>query len=164
PGDENMGIFTGAQLLTMQEVAGKVHAAMQNLGRGEEEFGIIHADLLLHNILFHEGEARGLDWEYSGWGYFLYDLTPLLWQMKPLPNYAEIQAALWDGYTSIRPLTEEHRNLLETLIAGRQVASMRWVAANQRNPHYAGKVERILAQRTAELRNFLDTGTLNRST
>ncbi len=162
PGDENMGIFTGAQLLTMQEVAGKVRTTMEILGTGADEYGIIHADLLLHNILFHEGEVRALDWEYSGWGYFLYDLTPLLWQMKPQPNYAEIQAALWDGYTRVRPLTEEHRELLETLIAGRQVASMRWVAANQQNPHYMGNVERILAQRTAELRGFLDTGILQR--
>lgn len=162
PGAENMGIFTGAQLLTMQEVAGKVRDAMQTLGRSKGEFGILHADLLLHNILFHEGEVRALDWEYSGWGYYLYDLTPLLWQMKPQPTYAEIQAALWDGYTNIRPLGEQHRELLETFIAGRHVASMRWVAANQQNPHYLGKVQGILAQRTAELRGFLDTGILQR--
>ncbi len=162
PGETNMGIFTGAQLLTMKEVAERVRDAMQSLGKSRAEVGLIHADLLLHNILFHEGQVRALDWEYSGWGYYLYDLTPLLWQMKPQPNYAEIEAALWQGYTRIRPLASEHQDLLETFIAGRQVASMRWVAANQHNPAYAGKVERILARRTTELAGFLKSGVLQR--
>ena len=118
--------------------------------------------LLLKNILFHEGEVRALDFEYCGWGYYLYDLTPLLWQLKPQNRYPQLEQALWDGYTSIRPLTQRHRELLETFIAGRQVASMRWIAANRQNPHVVGKVEAILTQRTAELQAFLETGKLNR--
>ena len=31
---------------------------MDELGQGESEFGLIHGDLLLKNILFHEGEVR----------------------------------------------------------------------------------------------------------
>ena len=118
--------------------------------------------MLLQNILFHEGEVRALDFEYCGWGYYLYDLTPLLWQLKPQSRYPELEQALWDGYTSIRPLSSRHRELLETFIAGRQVASMRWVAANRHNPAYQGKVEGILAQRTVELQGFLETGMLHR--
>jgi Ser/Thr protein kinase RdoA (MazF antagonist) len=83
--------------------------------------------------------------------------------LKPLSNYKELEEALWQGYTSKRPLTNRHRELLEIFIAARQVASMRWVAANQHNPAYQGKVEAILQQRTAELAGFLETGILNRS-
>lgn len=163
PGEKNMQVFTPEQLSVMDAVAEKVKQAMDELGQCEAEFGLIHGDLLLKNILFHEGEVRALDFEYCGWGYYLYDLTPLLWQLKPQERYLHLEQALWDGYTSIRPLTKRHRGLLETFIAGRQVASMRWIAANQQNPHVVGKVEAILTQRTAELQDFLETGILNRS-
>lgn len=160
--DKNSEAFTAQQLSVMDAVAERVKQAMDELGQGENEFGLIHGDLLLKNILFHEGEVRALDFEYCGWGYYLYDLTPLLWQLKPQERYPQLEQALWDGYTSIRPLTTRHRELLETFIAGRQVASMRWIAANQQNPHVVGKVEEILTQRTAELQAFLETGKLNR--
>jgi len=163
PGDDNMAVFTVEQMAVMATVARKVKAAMDELGRDESEFGLIHGDLLLKNVLFHAGEVCALDFEYCGWGYYLYDLTPLLWQLKPQARYVQLEQALWDGYTPLRPLTKRHRELLETLIAARQVASMRWIAANQHNPHVRGKVESILTQRTAELQSFLETGILNRS-
>jgi Ser/Thr protein kinase RdoA (MazF antagonist) len=156
-------LFSPAQLNVMDTVAQVVKSAMDELGQGEGEFGLIHGDLLLKNILFHEGEVRALDFEYCGWGYYLYDLCPLLWQLKPLQTYKELEEALWNGYCSIRPLTDRHRQRLETFIAARQVASLRWVAANQHNPAYQGKVQSILQQRTAELQGFLETGILKRS-
>ena len=162
PGDENMTVFSDEQLSVMDAVAEKVKSAMDEFGQNDAEFGLIHGDLLLKNILFHENEVRALDFEYCGWGYYLYDLTPILWQLKPQSRYPQVEQALWDGYSSIRPLTDRHRELLETFIAGRQVASMRWIAANQQNPYVAGKVESILSQRTAELSAFLETGELKR--
>ena len=162
PGDDAIQVFTDAQIMVLETVAEQVKSAMDELGTGESEFGLIHGDLLLKNILFHEAEVHALDFEYCGWGYYLYDLTPILWQLKPQARYPELEQALWDGYTSIRPLSKRHRELLETFIAGRQVASMRWVAANRHNPAYQSKVEGILAQRTAELQGFLETGILNR--
>lgn len=162
PGDENMTVFSDEQISVMDAVAEKVKSAMDELGRNNDEFGLIHGDFLLKNILFHNKEVRALDFEYCGWGYYLYDLTPILWQLKPKSRYPQLEQALWDAYTSLRPLTERHRDLLETFIAGRQVASMRWIAANQQNPYVAGKVESILSQRTAELSAFLETGELKR--
>ena len=161
--EEAMQVFTDEQLTVMDAAAEKVKAAMDELGVSDTEFGLIHGDLLLQNILFHEGEVRALDFEYCGWGYYLYDLTPILWQLKPQARYPELEQALWDGYTSIRPLSSRHRELLETFIAGRQVASMRWVVANRHNPSYQGKVEGIMVQRAAELQGFLETGILRRN-
>ncbi|MDQ7027810.1 MAG: phosphotransferase [Anaerolineae bacterium] len=160
--DESRKVFTDEQIIVMDTVAEKVKLAMDELGASDSEFGLIHGDFLLKNILFHEGDVRALDFEYCGWGYYLYDLTPLLWQLKPQDRYPELEQALWDGYSSIRPLNTRHRELLETFIAARQVASMRWVAANRHNPAYQGKVEGIMGQRTAELRGFLETGVLKR--
>lgn len=163
PGDDNAQIFTQGQLEAMGAVAQTVRYAMNEIAQDGGGFGLIHGDFLLHNILFHEGQVRALDFEYCGWGYYLYDLSPVLWQLKPQPHYTDLETALLEGYSAIRGLSQRHLDLLETFIAGRQVASMRWVAANQHNPAYADTAPKLLDQRTAELEGFLKTGLLNRS-
>jgi Ser/Thr protein kinase RdoA (MazF antagonist) len=64
PGEAALQVFTDAQIRVMDAAAEKVKLAMDELGTGESEFGLIHGDLLLKNILFHEGEVRALDFEY----------------------------------------------------------------------------------------------------
>lgn len=162
PNEQDKSIFTQQQWTVIQEVTDNVKSAMDELGQDTNEFGLIHGDLLLKNLLFGQSQIHALDFEYCGWGYYLYDLTPILWQLKPHENYAQLEEALWTGYTSKRPLSDHRRALLETFIAGRQVASMFWIASNQQNPHVVGKVESILAQRTNELSHFLKTGKLER--
>jgi len=162
PGD-GVRFFTPEIQAVLDEVTAQVQGAMQAIGMDARQFGLIHGDLLTKNILFHGGEVRALDFEFCGWGYFLYDLTPLLWQLKPLPHYAELAAGLWRGYTSYRAGLLVHYDKLETLIAARQVASCRWVAKNHDHPYVAGRAAEIIAGRAEELADFLQTGTLNRS-
>jgi Ser/Thr protein kinase RdoA (MazF antagonist) len=157
---EAAALFNAKERATMEQVQAKVKAAMDSLGTDVAHFGLIHGDLLLKNILFQGDEVRALDFEYCGFGYFLYDLAPLLWQLKPEANYAAWEDALWEGYTVLRRLPP--RDLLEIFIAGRQVASLRWVANNQHNPAYQGKVPAIIQQRISELEGFLATGVLRR--
>ena len=148
----------------LAQTAARVREVMRGLGPGADEFGLIHADLLAKNILFHQGGAAALDFEYCGWGYYLYDLAPLLWQFKGerAADYEQLEDALWSGYISIRPQADARRELLETLIAGRQLASCRWLAANLHHPTVRAAAPKLLAQREDELKGFLDSGKLRR--
>ncbi|MEL6402903.1 MAG: phosphotransferase [Chloroflexota bacterium] len=166
PGDENMDIFTDQQIDIMSTVTLRIQRIMEDIFDSEDDtYGLIHGDLLLMNLLLDDADnaLHVLDFEYCGHGYYLYDLTPSLWQLKTNANYEALASSLWNAYVKVRPQVQEHYKWLETLIAGRQVASMRWVVANQQNPYVVGKVDSILAQRTAELSAFLDTGTLIRA-
>lgn len=147
----------------MQQVGQQVGRVFATLGQTRTSYGLIHGDLHQQNILFHEGQARALDFEYCGWGYFLYDFTPLLWQLKLRPDYAELEQALWEGYQAVRPLPSDWRAHLETLIAARQVASIRWLALNHENPSVYPHAQAMMAQRTEELRRFLAEGRLERA-
>lgn len=146
------------------QTAARVQAVMRGLGSGADELGLIHADLLAKNLLFHQGGAAALDFEYCGWGYYLYDLAPLLWQFKGerAADYERLEAALWSGYISIRPQADARRELLEAFIAGRQLASCRWLAANLHHPTVGAAAPTLLAQRQDELKGFLDSGKLRR--
>ncbi len=161
---ENAHIITDEQLSVFDIVADRVQETMQDVGQGADAFGLVHADMLVKNILFSETDVRALDFEYCGWGYYLYDLTPLLWQLKSdrSDDYDVLEDALWEGYTNIKSQPDRYRELLDVFIAGRQLASCRWLAVNLNHPAVREVAPQLLTQRTNELKQFLETGKLDR--
>lgn len=160
---EGANIFSHEQRRIMDETTDVVRAAMDAVGQRQETFGIIHGDLLFKNILLFEDTIRMLDFEYCGFGYYIYDLTPVLWQLKTHPQYRELRDALWDAYCAVRPVMRKARPHLEAFIAARQVASMRWLAGNLHNPAVAASAEQLIATRSDELAGYLKTGELKRT-
>jgi Ser/Thr protein kinase RdoA (MazF antagonist) len=154
------GYFTAEMRAVLDEAATRAGLTMAALDAAGESFGLIHADLIAKNVLFNGETVCAIDFDDCAYGYYLYDLTPLLWACRADPRYEVIQDALWRGYTAARPLPEELRPHLETLVAARHVASCRWVAGNAGHPAIRGRVAEILAGRIEELRGFLTTGRL----
>ena len=149
-----------------REVRERVRHAMTRLDRRGAGFGLVHADLLAKNILFADRAMAALDFEFCGWGYFLYDLAPLLWQLKGerAAAYAPLEESLWGGYLSVRREAENERDQLDTLIAARQLLSCRWLLQNLHQPSVRKAAPALIAARSDELKNFLATGVLQRRT
>ena len=145
-------------------VAERVGQVMARLDRQPSSFGLIHADLLAKNVLFDDDAIAALDFEYSGWAYFLYDLAPLLWQLRGerSGDYAQLERALLAGYQSARAAATIDRDALEAFIAARQLASCRWLLQNLHHPKVRDLAPALLGQRTAELAAFLSSGVLMR--
>ena len=162
----NDQILTTAQQEVCQAVARAVETVWSQLHRQDAAFGLIHADLLAKNILFTEAGIAALDFEYCGWGCYLYDLAPLLWQLKgeQPQNYAQLTASLWAGYSAALGDVPPSPDHLETLIAARQLASCRWLLNNRDHPQIRQMAPALLKGRIAELRDFLACGELQRRT
>lgn len=158
----NESIYISAENQRVLDTVGeRVRDVMAQMGRGADTFGLIHGDFIYKNTLFTpDGGVAAIDFDDCGFGYYLYDMACPLLFYKPLPNYDALKAALWEGYNTVRPLPPHYRNHLEVLIAGRYVASCRWVAGNAEHPHIRGRAKDIIEGRAAELRAFLETGTL----
>jgi len=149
----------------LDEVAKQLREPLSQLASRPGSTGLIHADLLAKNIVFRADSIAALDFEYCGWGFYLYDLAPLLWQLKGerASDYLMLEDSMWRGYTSIRPTAERDRELLELFIAARQFASIRWLLANQGNPTVRDLAPSLIAERCEELKVFLETGILRRA-
>ncbi len=146
PGEAGMRLFTDQQLQIIQDATQTIQQAM---ARQTHQFGMIHGDLIAKNILF-DGEAIGLvDFDDCAFGYYLYDLTPLLWLSRGTARYLTIKEALWAGYTAIRPAVDATD--LDTFVAARHIASIRWVASNAAHPSLRDKAQTIINQRLDEL-------------
>ena len=150
----------------LDQVAQQLRAPLSKLASKRGAMGLIHADLLAKNILFRAESIAALDFEYCGWGFYLYDLAPLLWQLKGerAADYHMLEDAMWRGYTSVRRVDEGDRALLENFIAARQIASVRWLLSNMDNPTVRAAAPALIAGRCEELKVFLETGILRRST
>ena len=120
-----------------QGVVDRTRVVFEQLGRGEEQWGMIHADYVLINCHFkrrRDGWQLGvLDFDDLGWGYFLYDLAPLLGNLFDWPDaYGRLRRAFLDGYRSVRSFPAELEGHLPVLMAARHAASLTWLAAKQR--------------------------------
>ena len=65
------------QRAILDELAARLRRSLSQLAARDEASGLIHADLLAKNIVFREARVAALDFEFCGWGFFLYDLAPL---------------------------------------------------------------------------------------
>lgn len=159
---ENEKLFTPEQTAIFNAVAGRARDVIERLGESRENFGLIHADFIAKNYLFNGDTVCAIDFDNCAFGYYLYDLAPPLLQFSIEPAYNAIKTALWEGYTSLRPLPEQYRDYLETFVAARHVASCRWIVGNLHNPSVRERAPEIIGYRVEELRQFLETGKLER--
>ena len=148
-------IFTDDQKAVMAEVQARVADAFSRMGKSSDTFGLIHADLIPTNLIWNGAQVGAIDFEYCGYGYYLYDLAPFLWMTRNEPNSAHVRLMVWEGYTQARPQHEAYMNELDTMVMARHVASCRWIAGNLSNPSVRDRAPQVIAERVAEMKSFL---------
>lgn len=149
------------QQAVIDDVTDRVRKTMHALGDEPDAFGLIHADLIAKNILIDGDGHMGLvDFDECAYGWYLYDLTPLIWLARGTDRMAAVRDALLDGYAMKRKLPDQAVDHLNVMVAARHVASVRWVAGNAEHPAIRGTAETIIAERTDTMRRFLENGTI----
>lgn len=125
------------------EIARRMRQIMADLGSKPDAFGLIHADLHLENALFDGDAVRVIDFDDSGFGYWLYDLAVPLWDNRSRDNYPAFRAALLAGYAERRDLPDLTH--LDAFIATRDVAFGLWFAGmSQVNPSFAANLDKTM--------------------
>lgn len=129
-----------------ERVADHVGTVMAELGDGPDAVGLIHADMHMGNVLFHAGEARPIDFDDCGIGYWLYDIAVALWELRHKDNYAQYRAEFLGGYRAVRTLDDDVLRHLDSFIAAREVAFGLWFAGmSQTNQSFKAKFDKEMA-------------------
>ncbi|ETX07275.1 MAG: hypothetical protein ETSY2_12105 [Candidatus Entotheonella gemina] len=140
-----------------QKVGDRVRAVMDQLGTAPEDFGLIHADLHLGNILFFGRQPCPIDFADCGFSYWGYDMAILLSYYSQDPDLPLYREALFNGYAQVRPLPRHQLDHLETFMAARYVPEMLWaINRAQDHPVYRQKLAPWLKQVGASAQYFLD--------
>jgi Ser/Thr protein kinase RdoA (MazF antagonist) len=99
-------------------IAYKVKQVMDEWGKGPDVYGLIHGDLGMGaNVLFWKGDARIIDFDDSGFGYYLFDLSIILEDSQDHQIRPRFREALLDGYTRVRPVSVDQIRNLDLFLA-----------------------------------------------
>ena len=100
-------------------------------GTSPEKFGLIHADTRLANLLVHEGTTAVIDFDDSGFGWYLYDLGTTVSFFEDDPAVPGLVAAWLDGYRAGGGvLTPDELAEAWTFIAFRRLLLTAWIGSH----------------------------------
>jgi Ser/Thr protein kinase RdoA (MazF antagonist) len=137
PASEAWSLLPREYVAPFKVVAGRIRQVMDRLGKGPAVYGLIHADLGLDaNILFWRGDARAIDFDDSGFGYYAYDLSLALEHCQEDKKLSCYRQALLEGYTQVRPLPEEQQAQLNLFLAAYYVYFSLWAASAAKKYHH----------------------------
>ena len=136
--EEGEAFYSAGEMAVFEGVARRAFEDLEDLGHGIGVFGPIHRDLTLKNLLFggRDGARReavgATDFDQSGLGHYLFDLSVVLRALRPLwrrtgsPELTEGRAreALFEGYERVRGLPADHERRLDTFDAMQKVAAV----------------------------------------
>jgi Ser/Thr protein kinase RdoA (MazF antagonist) len=104
----------------------RIQEMMSQLGHLPQYFGLIHGDPGFRNFVYHEGEARPIDFDEAGWGYYGYDLAEPLRIMLAWENYPILRRTLLDAYALEQPLPFATDSQIDVFIAASFIGYLNW--------------------------------------
>jgi len=108
-------------------VAEHVKEVMDAWGQNPEIYSLIHGDLGVDaNLLFWHREPRAIDFDDSGFGYYVFDLAVALDAVRDHPDYIIYKDALLEGYREFRQLPEEQAHQIDLFLAALEVYWNLW--------------------------------------
>ncbi len=138
---------------TVCEALPALQRVLQTIGQGRAVVGPVHGGLFGRHLLFHQEEARAIDFESVHWNYYAYDIAVSLRRMEAATSEEQIQAYL-RGYTRIRPLPcdlKVHRPAFEFLSALVDLEPTSVVPSHLKEVDETPQAVRRAAKRAADL-------------
>lgn len=108
----------------------RAHAREQldAFGQAPDRFGLVHGDFLPENLLLGlDGTFTLLDFDDCGRGWFLFDIATALVMATLTDDPDACNDAFVRGYRSVRPLSDEHLELLPLFLVLRGATYVGWM-------------------------------------
>lgn len=130
------------------EVLEVVKGQLNELNAREQQWGLIHADIQLNNVIITEDEPCLIDFCLSGYGYYLFDLGSASSILK-----SELRGTFLQGYASRTTFSHDDIRYIEGFIfMDIFISYAMFIRDSNRNgwiKEHAAKIEPLC-------RNFLD--------
>ncbi|GAA0136920.1 phosphotransferase [Paenibacillus sp. YSY-4.3] len=135
----NAGLLKVGDTELLQNAGQRVINMMNSIERTSSNWGMIHADLIPSNFVFHGKEARPIDFGACGFGFYLFDLG---WTFSYI--HPSFRNQLLKSYSNYYSLPENHIELLEGFFIAGQLETMNfWLGlpdSHEWLPNHIGKL------------------------
>lgn len=119
------------QQILLRRAADKICYHLEEYGRNEQNFFLIHADLHAGNLLVQHHRVTLIDFDDCGYSWFLYDLGSFLSrQNENLPEWIDNWCT---GYEQVAPLRAQDIAMIPTFILLRRLVRLGWLASHGDN-------------------------------
>jgi Ser/Thr protein kinase RdoA (MazF antagonist) len=129
-------LLTASDLVLFDEALVIARATTATLARIDDSSGLVHGDLHPENVLFLRDDARAIDFDDCGWGFWLYDAAVALWELEGRRRYPEYRTALLEAYArrrSLPPASDQHIAAFSVL---RRLQILLWVLESRGHPAF----------------------------
>jgi Ser/Thr protein kinase RdoA (MazF antagonist) len=125
------GIGVGA---AEREVLGRLEATLQArlaaFGTGPDRYGLVHADIRLANLLVDDGTVSVIDFDDSGFGWYLYDAGTTVSFFEHAPHVPEVLDSWLSGYRRVLDLPAADEAEIETFVLYRRLLLVAWIGSH----------------------------------
>ena len=108
-----------------------LHARLSAFGQGPERYGLVHADTRLANLLVYEGSVSVIDFDDSGFSWYLYDLGTSVSFFEHSPEVPGLVERWLTGYRQMAELSAEDEAEIWTFIMFRRLLLLAWIGSHQ---------------------------------
>ena len=134
----------------LEQVEALLFLRLDAFGRGNDRYGLIHADMRLANLLIDGENTWLIDFDDCGLGWFLYDFATSISFIENHPQVPALRQAWIKGYRTVRPLSDSEDQEIDTFIMLRRMALLAWIGSHIDAPepqalasHFAQGTERL---------------------
>lgn len=120
----------GATRAALDRLDRRLRAELAAYGTASGRFGLIHADMRLANLLVDGERVTLIDFDDCGFGWFIYDLAASLSFIETDPDAPALKRSWIEGYTAIRPLSDEDLRIIDAMILLRRMALLAWIGSH----------------------------------
>lgn len=118
----------------------------------DPDYGLIHADLVAANVMVDGPDLHFIDFDDGGYGYRCFELATALLKHIDAPDYANLEQALVQGYTSIRNIDLGQLDLFMALRAATYVG---WNISRMGEDDGAARNARFITTATRLAKDFI---------
>lgn len=118
------------ELALLERAEAQVADELAAFGRGAGEFGLVHADLRLANLLIADGDVRIIDFDDCGPSWLMYDFGSAVSFIEDDPRLPAMAASWQAGYRTVRELPAAQADQLATFVMLRRLVLLGWAAKN----------------------------------
>jgi len=109
----------------------KLKARLSAFGTGPERYGLVHADTRLANLLVHDGSVSVIDFDDSGFSWYLYDLGTSVSFFEHSPHVPGLVDSWLEGYRRAGELSAEDEAEIWTFILFRRLLLVAWIGSHR---------------------------------
>ncbi len=114
----------------LERLDATIRARLEAYGQSPERFGLVHADIRLANLLEDDGHVRVIDFDDSGFAWFMYDFATTVSFMEDHPRVPDLREAWLEGYRSVAPLDAADEAELDTFVMLRRLLLVAWIGSH----------------------------------